>query len=96
MTILSGFKQGGGTLVGMFTGDSHTNDHMLYNGVNYYISQGYGWVTPEAVMPGSKHAFFEYTESLCIDVVAVKPATREVKTFRIGAGGPEYDFTFPY
>ena len=96
MTILSGFKESGGTLVGMFTGDSHTNDHMLFNGVNYYISQGYGWVTPEAVMPGSKHAFFEYTESLCIDVVAVKPATREVKTFRIGAGGPEYDFTFPY
>ena len=96
MDILSAYKAGGGTLVGMITGDSHTNDYMLYNGVNYYISQGYGWVTPEAMMPGSKHAFFDYLETLCIDVVAVKPATREVKSFRIGAGGQEYDFSFNY
>ena len=84
------------TLVGLFTGDTHVNFHEVADGVNYYVSQGYGWVSPDLMMPGQKHAFFDYKESLCIDVVAVKPATREVHTFRVGAGGADYDYTFTY
>ena len=95
MDLLSAFAEKG-TLVGMFTGDSHTNDHALYGGVNYYISQGYGWVTPDAMMPTNRHAFFDYKKTLCIDVVAVKPAKREVHTFRIGAGGADFDYEFSY
>ena len=83
-------------LVGLFTGDTHVNFHEVADGVNYYVSQGYGWVSPDLMMPGQKHAFFDYQESLCIDVVAVKPAKREVHTFRIGAGGAEYDYSFGY
>ncbi len=83
-------------LVGLFTGDTHVNFHEVADGVNYYVSQGYGWVSPDVMMPGQKHAYFDYRQTLCIDVVAVKPATREVHTFRIGAGGADYDYRFGY
>ena len=96
METLSAFKADGGTLVGMITGDSHTNDYICENGVNYFISQGYGWIVPDLMLPTNRHAFFDYKQSLCIDVVAVKPAKREVHTFRIGAGGADYDCAFGY
>ncbi|MBR5925387.1 MAG: metallophosphoesterase [Bacteroidales bacterium] len=83
-------------IVGLFTGDAHVNFHRVDRGVNYYVTQGYGWVSPDLMLPGQKHAFFNYLESLCIDMIAVKPATREVHTFRIGAGGAEYDSEFGY
>ncbi len=58
MGILSDFKHSGGTMVAMICGDTHTNDYVLYNDVNYYISQGYGWVVPDLMLPGARHAFF--------------------------------------
>ena len=95
MNLLASY-QGKGNLVGLFTGDTHVNFHRVADGVNYFVSQGYGWISPDVMVPGQMHAFFDYKESLCIDVVAVKPAKREVHTFRIGAGGAEYDTCFPY
>ena len=83
-------------LVGLFTGDTHVNFHREADGVNYFVSQGYGWNSPALMRPGQDYAQFDYKESLCIDVVAVKPATREVHTFRIGAGGADYDYEFTY
>ena len=83
-------------LVGLITGDAHVNMHTVQDGVNYYISQGYGWVVPDLMLEGTRHAFFDYTETLCLDVVAIKPATNEVHTFRIGAGGADYDYVFNY
>lgn len=95
MNLLASY-QGKGNLVGLFTGDTHVNFHRVADGVNYFVSQGYGWISPDVMVPGQMHAFFDYKESLCIDVVAVKPAKREVHTFRIGAGGADYDTCFPY
>ena len=95
MDLLASY-QGKGNLVGLFTGDTHVNFHRVAEGVNYFVSQGYGWVSPDVMVPGQMHAFFDYRETLCIDVVAVKPARREVHTFRIGAGGAEFDTCFPY
>ncbi|MBO4625501.1 MAG: metallophosphoesterase [Bacteroidales bacterium] len=95
MNLLASY-QGKGNLVGLFTGDTHVNFHRVADGVNYFVSQGYGWISPDVMVPGQMHAFFDYKESLCIDVVAVKPAKREVHTFRIGAGGADYDICFPY
>ncbi|MBQ3722734.1 MAG: metallophosphoesterase [Bacteroidales bacterium] len=83
-------------LVGLFTGDTHVNFQVNVAGVNYFVSQGYGWNAPDMLFPGQDHAYFDYTKSLCIDVVAVKPATREVHTFRIGAGGADFDYVFDY
>ena len=95
MDILSAFA-GKGTLVGMFTGDAHVNMYIRENGVNYFISQGYGWVVPDLMLPGTTHAFYDYKTNLCIDVMAVKPGKREVHTFRIGAGGKDFDCSFGY
>ena len=95
MDFLSSYA-GKVNLVGLFTGDTHVNFHRVAGGVNYFVSQGYGWVAPNLMMPGQAHAFFDYKETLCIDVIAVKPAKREVHTFRIGAGGAEYDYEFKY
>lgn len=95
MGILEGYAPGH-SLVGMVCGDAHVNFNLVENGVNYYVSQGYGWVSPDLMLPVQTHAFFDYRETLCIDVVAVKPAKREVHTFRIGAGGAAFDSAFNY
>lgn len=95
MGILSDYAKKG-QLVGLVTGDAHVFMHTCDDGVNYYISQGYGWVVPDLMLEGTRHAFFDYTETLCIDVVAIKPETNQVKTFRIGAGGASYDCEFNY
>ncbi len=95
MSILSSYAAKG-TLIGMVTGDSHVNMHSKDGGVNYFISQGYGWVVPDLMLPGTTHAFFDYKENLCLDVFAVKPSKREVHTFRVGAGGEAFDCVFSY
>ena len=95
MDILADFATRG-TLIGMVTGDAHVNMHAREDGVNYFISQGYGWVVPDLMLPGTTHAFFDYKENLCIDVFAVKPSKHEVHTFRIGAGGEAFDCVFDY
>ena len=96
MSILSEYAHTHGNLVGLLTGDAHVNMFVRQDGVNYFICQGYGWVVPDLMLEGTRHAFFDYKETLCIDVVAVKPAKNEVKTFRIGAGGASYDCEFNY
>ena len=83
-------------IVGLFCGDSHVNTIVRENGVNYFLTQSYGWVSKEDMMEGTTHAFFNYKETLCCDVIAIKPAKNEVHTFRIGAGGEEYDLQFTY
>ena len=95
MDLLSSYS-GKVNLVGLFTGDTHVNFHVEVNDVNYFVSQGYGWNSPEMLLPGQDYAFYDYMKSLCIDVVAVKPAKREVHTFRIGAGGEDFDYDFNY
>ncbi|MBR1927709.1 MAG: hypothetical protein IJ840_08210 [Bacteroidales bacterium] len=95
MDILSSFASKG-TLIGLVTGDAHVNMYTKEAGVNYFISQGYGWVVPDLMLPGTTHAFFDYKENLCVDIFAVKPFKREVHTFRIGAGGEAFDCVFTY
>ena len=83
-------------IAGFYSGDSHFNFCVEEGGVSYFTSQGYGWCSKDLCPEGVKRAYFDYTETLCIDVVAIKPAVREVHTFRVGAGGEEFDETFNY
>lgn len=83
-------------IIGLFCGDSHFNMHEVDRNVNYFITQSMGFCTPEQLMPGTKRADVDLTTSLCCDVVAVKPEKGEVHTFRIGAGGPDFDYEFTY
>lgn len=95
MDLLAEFKAKR-NIVGLFCGDSHVNALEVRDGVNYYITQSYGWCSTDLMMEGTKHAFYDYRKNLCCDVVAIKPLKREVHTFRIGAGGAEYDYAFTY
>lgn len=95
MGLLSEYAQKR-TIVAMITGDSHTNDYARCDGVNYFVTQGYGSCTTAWMLPSNRHAFFDYRQNLCIDMIAVKPSSREVHTFRIGAGGAEFDQVFGY
>lgn len=90
------FTTANGTLIGLFTGDSHINNHVKEKGVNYFISQGYGRAENTTIPEGSKRAWFNSRNSLCCDIIAIKPATKEVHTFRIGAGGAALDYQFNY
>lgn len=83
-------------IVGLFCGDSHFNMHEVDRNVNYFITQSMGFCTKEQLMPGTRRADVNLNESLCCDVIAVKPAKGEVHTFRIGAGGADFDYEFTY
>ena len=90
------FTEAQGMLAGLFCGDSHANLQVRDHGVNYYITQGLGPVSASSLLYGQRHADFDYTQSLCCDVIAIKLASREVKSFRIGAGGKLMDMEFSY
>ncbi len=90
------FSQTSNKLVGLFTGDSHVNAHIREDGVNYFISQGYGKMENKNLAPEQKRAWFNSRETLCCDIVVIKPGTGEVHTFRLGAGGAEMDYHFKY
>ncbi|MBQ0005975.1 MAG: metallophosphoesterase [Alistipes sp.] len=83
-------------IIGLLCGDSHFNMHEVDRNVNYFITQSMSACSKENLMPGTRRADLNFDESLCCDVIAVKPAKNEVHTFRIGAGGADYDYEFNY
>lgn len=95
MSILSDYRTRR-NIVGLFCGDSHVNALVVEDGVNYYITQGLGGVAVRDMMDGTVHEFFDYRRQICCDVIAVKPALGQGRSFRIGAGGAAYDCDFVY
>lgn len=95
MSVLAQYKTSR-NIVGLFCGDSHFNVCVKQDGVNYYVSQGYGGVRRKDMMDGTRYARFDYKKSMCCDVISIKPAKHEVRSFRIGAGGQEFDSGFSY
>ena len=49
------------------------------------LPDGVGYVTP-----------VDRTRTMLVDMVAIKPAKREMQIFRIGAGGPACDRVFRF
>ncbi len=90
------FRKAGGRLVGLFCGDTHANIHLCEYGVNYFISQGMGWPGCTELLEGQRQADYNYHFSLCFDIIAIKLKSKEVHTFRVGAGGKDYDYSFKY
>lgn len=90
------FTKANGRLVGLFTGDSHINSLVQEEGVNYFITQGYGRMENEKVRPECRRAWYNSRHSLCCDVIVIKPLKNEVHTFRVGAGGASMDYSFGY
>ncbi len=81
---------------GCFFGDSHFDNYLSKNGVNYTISQGYGGIGRSNLSEGAVYTNFKRSKEMLIDVVAIKPSKRQVKIFRIGAGGKARDREYTY
>lgn len=88
------FSDAKGNLVGYFCGDSHFDRHVKENGVNYVITQGYGTISDSQKPQGAITTPFDYNKQMLVDIVAIKPLKREVKFFRLGAGGSKRDREF--
>jgi len=86
------FTSAQGRIIGLFCGDTHANTHVNEGGIDYFITEGYGSFTQSDMIPGQKHVWFDYRKSLSVDVIALKLATGEVHTFRMGDGGTELDY----
>ena len=87
----------GATLAGCIFGDSHFNDQAVTNGVNFVITQGYGTVSAKDLTENVGYVTpVDRTKTMLVDMVAIKPAKREMRIFRIGAGGAERDRAFTF
>jgi len=80
-----------GRFLGAFYGDSHYDNELTENGVPHFVLQGYGGMNPQAVSPGGVHQRFPRDTMQLVDVIAVKPATGELRIFRIGQGDAARD-----
>lgn len=94
MSILSEAVKMGTDIRAMLCGDSHVNALLEKDGVRYFISQGYGIDDGTSQMQADiqKNVKYNYTKTFCVDVIALKPATGQMRSFRIGAGGADMDY----
>ena len=83
---------------GCFFGDSHFDNYLRSNGVDYSISQGYGMVNEKelTIVPTAVHTRFPRNGQMLVDFVGIKPDKREVRIFRLGAGGSARDRGYSY
>lgn len=82
-------------LVCSLAGDSHFNNYIKRDGVNYIVRQGYGGISESEMPEGSSRDNFSW-DSICnFDVLAVKQ-NGNAKVFRIGIGGESRDLAFTF
>ncbi|HPA18191.1 MAG TPA: hypothetical protein PLU30_10620 [Verrucomicrobiae bacterium] len=90
-------KNSGTTLAGCVFGDSHFNDQAVTNGINFVITQGYGTISAKDLPERGDYVTpVDRTQTMLVDVVALKPARREMMVFRIGADSPQSDRAFRF
>lgn len=82
-------------LVCVFSGDSHFNNYVKRNGVNYIVRQGYGSIQSTEIAAGGTYDSFNWDEQCCFDILAIK-SDGNAKVFRIGVGGVVRDLDFTY
>lgn len=102
MTVLERFakdKPNECKLVGAIAGDYHEQIFLEENGVTTFVSQGLGPGTGrEHLDPNGLSRFWQIDpgKETLIDVVAVKPTSGEVRTFRVGAGGKSAEISWKF
>lgn len=85
------------SLAASISGDSHFNNQALYHGIHFIITQGYGTVSAKNLPDNVDYVTpVDRSKTMLVDMVAIKPAKREMMIFRIGAGGPERDRAFSF
>lgn len=97
--LLTSFVRSGGRLAGVFSGDSHFDYFDFEDGVNCFVTQGYGGISPTSELPPQGRVYHQYSDLMgrsdsfdsgefcLIDLAAVKMEKREIRIFRLGAGG---------
>ena len=83
-------------VVANLTGDSHFDAEENHDGIYFAISQGYGGVGVNSMPKWSSKTYFDPNQQMLVDIVAYKPATHQLKLFRIGAGGAPKDREFKW
>lgn len=82
-------------LVCSLAGDSHFNNYIKRDGVNYIVRQGYGGISESEMPEGSSRDNFSW-DSICnFDVLAIKQ-DGNAKIFRIGIGEENRDLEFTF
>ncbi|MDO4574894.1 MAG: metallophosphoesterase [Planctomycetia bacterium] len=84
------------TLAGCIFGHSHFGNQIYERGVHYILTQSYGTIHDENLPDFADYTRFGRKESLLCDIVVLKPAQREMRIFRLGAGGAEKDRDFHF
>lgn len=82
-------------LVCVISGDSHFNNYIKRDGVNYIVRQGYGGISSSEIPTGGTVDPFSWDEICNFDVLAAKN-NGIAKIFRIGIGGVDRDLEFTY
>lgn len=87
----------GTSLAGVISGHSHFNNQAVIDGINFVITQGYGTISDDNLPEGADYIKkVDRRSTVLIDVAAIKPDKKEMKIFRIGAGGTDKDRTFHF
>lgn len=84
------------SFAGYFCGDSHFDNQIDLDFVHYTIFQGYGFCPEKERIYGSVYTPFDKEKMINFDIVAMKPTKREVRLFRVGAGGVARDRGYSY
>lgn len=82
-------------LVCVISGDSHFNNYIKRDGVNYIVRQGYGAIDLSDIPTGGSVDSFSWDEICNFDVLAARN-DGTAKIFRIGVGGASRDLEFSY
>lgn len=82
-------------LVCVISGDSHFNNYIKRDGVNYIVRQGYGGISSSEIPTGGTVDAFSWDEICNFDVLAARN-DGIAKIFRIGIGGAGRDLEFTY
>ena len=82
-------------IVCVLSGDSHFNNSIKENGVNYVVRQGYGGISEASKPEGATSDSFNWNNQCLFDVLAIKDNSN-AKIFRIGAGGESRDLELTF
>ena len=82
-------------LICNLSGDSHFNNYIKRNGVNFLVRQGYGDISDSDIPAGGTKDIFDYNNQCLFDILVIKSSS-VAKIFRIGAGDSSRDLEFTF
>ena len=93
------FEKSRALFAGAFFGHNHVEEYLKFGGVNWTTRPGLG-TKPVEDLCGEKHdpknGGYLPKDTILLDLVAIKPAKRQVHVFRCGLGGPACDLEYAY